>query len=271
MFELFSIDGQFFFFVVVGFIAQLIDGTLGMAYGVSCTTLLLCLGVGPAAASASVHTAELFTTAASATCHLKNGNVDKSVLKRLVIPGVFGGILGAYILSSFPGDVVKPWISAYLLVMGLVILVKAFKGVDSEPKKVRLAPLGFIGGFIDAVGGGGWGPVVTTTLVAKGNSPRTVIGTVNTAEFFVAAATSAAFFVTLGSVYLGTIVALVLGGVAAAPIAAHYCKRIQAKPLMVAVGVLIVCLSFRNIHQIPGQIAQVQASVLAAGSQANIQ
>src|SRR5215813_6912634 len=225
------------FFILAGFVAQLIDGTLGMAYGVSCTTLLLFLGIAPATASASVHTAELFTTAASAFCHFKSGNVDTRFLKRLVLPGVLGGVLGAYVLSSFPGDVIKPWISVYLLIIGAVILVKAMRTAQQTPKQTRLEPLGFVGGFVDAVGGGGWGPVVTSTLVARGNSPRFVIGSVNVAEFFVAAAASATFFLTLGSVCFTAIVGLVLGGIVAAPIAAAACKRVQPKPLMVAVAV----------------------------------
>ncbi len=264
--SLFTTEGGFLFFALAGFLAQLVDGTLGMAYGVSCTTLLLCLGLGPAAASASVHTSELFTTAASAFFHLKHGNVDKDMLKRLALPGVIGGIFGAYILSSFPGDIAKPFVSAYLLFMGIVILVKAFRKIQAEPKNAKLAPLGFLGGFLDAVGGGGWGPVVTSTLVSKGNSPRMVIGTVNSAEFFVAASTAAAFFVALGNIYVTAVLGLILGGVAAAPIAAHACKKVQPKPLMVAVGVLIVFLSLRNLHQIPQQIATLHSNLVAAGA-----
>jgi uncharacterized protein len=270
MFEVFA-DGNIWFFAIAGFIAQLIDGTLGMAYGVSCTTLLLCLGVAPATASASVHTAELFTTAASAICHFREGNIDKQFFKRLVIPGVIGGIVGAYLLSSFPGDAVKPWISLYLLFMGLVVLSKVFKKVSNQPKETKLGPLGFIGGFVDAVGGGGWGPVVTSTLVAKGNSPRFVIGSVNTAEFFVALATSATFFFALGSLYLTAVVGLVLGGLLAAPIAAIACKNVQPRPLMAAVGVLIVFLSLRNINQIPEQIAQVHSKIVTISTFASVQ
>lgn len=263
MFEIFA-DPNLWFFAIAGFIAQLIDGTLGMAYGVSCTTLLLFLGIAPATASASVHTAELFTTAASAFFHFKEKNIDFSFLKRLVLPGIAGGVFGAYVLSSFPGDVVKPWVSVYLLFMGGVILWKAFKKVSADNKDVKLGPLGFIGGFVDAVGGGGWGPVVTSTLVANGKSPRYVIGSVNTAEFFVALATSATFFVALGSVYVTAIIGLVLGGLVAAPIAASMCKRVQPKPMMIAVGCLIVLISCRNIHHIPGQIAQVHSAFIAA-------
>lgn len=269
MFE-FALDQNLWFFMAAGFIAQLIDGTLGMAYGVSCTTLLLFLGIAPATASASVHTAELFTTAASAFFHFKEKNIDTSFLKRLVIPGIAGGIVGAYMLSSFDGEAIKPWISVYLLGMGLVILWKAFRRANPEPKEAKLGPLGFLGGFVDAVGGGGWGPVVTSTLVANGNSPRYVIGSVNTAEFFVALATSTTFFVALGSVYLTAIVGLVVGGLLAAPIAAIACKRVQPKPMMVAVGVLIVIISCRNIHQIPSQIAQVQSALVAATQTTNL-
>ncbi len=260
-------ETSIFFFIFAGFVAQLIDGTLGMAYGVSCTTLLLCLGVPPATASASVHTSELFTTATSAVCHLKCGNIDKSIFVRLVVPGIIGGATGAFVLSSFPGDVIKPWISVYLLIMGIVIISKALKKPVDKPQPTKLIPLGLLGGFIDAVGGGGWGPVVTSTLVAKGNSPRYVIGTVNTAEFFVACATSATFFITLGSVCMEAIIGLVIGGVLAAPIAALACKRVQPKPLMVAVGVTIVLLSARTLHEIPGQIATVHSALVAGLSQ----
>lgn len=231
----------------------MIDGTLGMAYGVSCSTLLLSIGVAPAVASASVHTAELFTTAVSAFCHVKEGNVDKELLTKLLIPGVIGGIVGAYLLSQVDGEVIKPWISCYLLFMGILILYKAARKAMPEPKKTNVIPLGLFGGFVDAVGGGGWGPVVTSTLVAKGNSPRFVIGSVNVAEFFVAAATSAMFFVTLGTVYMTAVVGLVIGGMLAAPIAAKACKRVQPKPMMFAVGALIVCLSARTIYQTVGQ------------------
>jgi uncharacterized membrane protein YfcA len=256
-------DNSLPFFIVAGFIAQLIDGTLGMAYGVSCSTLLLSIGIAPAVASASVHTAELFTTAVSAFCHIKAGNVDKEFLTRLLIPGVIGGIVGAYLLCNLNGEVIKPFISLYLLGMGILILVKAARKKQPEPKRTHIGRLGFIGGFVDAVGGGGWGPVVTSTLVAKGNSPRFVIGSVNVAEFFVAAATSAMFLVTLGSIYLNAVIGLVLGGMLAAPIAAKACKSVQPKPMMVAVGLLIICLSVRTIYQTAG-------TTLAAGKTAAI-
>lgn len=258
-------DSSLPFFIFAGFVAQLIDGALGMAYGVSCSTLLLSIGVGPAVASASVHTAELFTTAVSAFCHIKAGNVDKEFLTRLLIPGVAGGIIGAYLLTNVNGDVIKPFISLYLIGMGVLILVKAARKKQPEPQKNHIGRLGFIGGFVDAVGGGGWGPVVTSTLVAKGNSPRYVIGSVNVAEFFVAAATSAVFFVTLGSIYLEAVVGLVIGGIIAAPIAAKACKVVQPKPIMVAVGVLIICLSVRTIYLTAGDTLIAGRNAAVAG------
>ncbi|HIA53110.1 MAG TPA: sulfite exporter TauE/SafE family protein [Candidatus Melainabacteria bacterium] len=258
-------DNSLPFFILAGFIAQMIDGTLGMAYGVSCSTLMLSIGVSPVVASASVHMAELFTTAVSAFCHLKAGNVDKEFLKRLVIPGVIGGIIGAYILCNVNGEAIKPFISLYLLGMGILILVKAARKHQPEPKRNHIGRLGFLGGFVDAVGGGGWGPVVTSTLVAKGNSPRFVIGSVNVAEFFVAAATSAVFLVSLGSIYLNAVIGLVIGGMIAAPIAAKACKSVQPKPLMVAVGILIVCLSVRTIYQTAGSTLIATQNAAIAG------
>lgn len=163
-------------FIIFGFIAQIIDGALGMGYGVSSTFLLLSLGIPPSVASACVHTSEIFTTAVSGVCHFKFGNVDRKIFLRVLIPGVIGGVLGAYILCQLPGEKIKPFVAVYLLMMGLLILIKVFKKVERKENKVRLVPLGFAGGFFDAIGGGGWGPIVTATLVAKGNNPRFAIG-----------------------------------------------------------------------------------------------
>jgi len=185
-------------FILFGFIAQLIDGALGMAYGVSSNIFFLTLGVPPAIASASIHTSEIFTTAVSGISHFKFGNVDRTIFIKLLIPGVIGGILGAYILTELPGAKMKPYISLYLLIMGLMILIKVFRKIDSNEVKSKLIPLGLVGGFFDAIGGGGWGPIVTTTLVARGNTPRFAIGSVNAAEFFVTVAESITFFATIG-------------------------------------------------------------------------
>jgi len=235
------------FYIIVGFIAQMIDGCLGMAYGVSSTSLLLSLGVSPGAASASVHASELLTTAVSGASHLKFGNVDKPLLRRLLIPGVVGGAIGAYILSELPGNTIKPFIAGYLMIMGGIILWKAFKKIQETEVKTKIIPLGLCGGFCDAIGGGGWGPIVTTTLVARGNNPRLAIGSVNLAEFFVTVSESIVFVLTIGLVHWKIIVGLMIGGVLAAPLAAYLCGKLPRRTIMILVGLLIVGLSIRTI------------------------
>jgi uncharacterized membrane protein YfcA len=241
-------DIPFFFFVVVGFLAQMIDGALGMAYGVSSTSFLLGIGIPPAAASASVHMAEIFTTAVSGLSHLRFGNVHKDLVTRLLIPGVIGGVLGAYILTAVSGDKIKPFIAVYLLLMGLVILRKAFQSVPKQVVRSHIVPLGLAGGFFDAIGGGGWGPIVTSTLVARGNDPRFTVGSVNLAEFFVTFSESITFILTIGLVHWKIIVGLLIGGVLAAPLAAYVCKRLPTKMLMGLVGIVIMFLSIRTIY-----------------------
>ena len=241
-------DENMFLFVVVGIIAQLIDGALGMAYGVTSTSFLLSIGIGPAAASASVHTAEIFTTLASGLSHLRFGNIDKKLVSRLLIPGVIGGILGAYILTTLPSKTIKPLVAVYLVIMGFMILRRAFKKIQEIEVRTKLLPLGLAGGFFDAIGGGGWGPIVTSTLVARGHNPRFAIGSVNLAEFFVTVAEAATFFTLLGLVHWRIIVGLMVGGVLAAPFAAYVCKRVPSRGLMIAVGALIVLLSVRTIY-----------------------
>ncbi|MGI6394876.1 MAG: sulfite exporter TauE/SafE family protein [bacterium] len=240
-------DEQIIIYLIIGFVAQMIDGTLGMAYGVSSNSFLLSAGLPPAAASATVHFAELFTTGASAFFHRKFGNIDFALFKRLVIPGIAGGAVGAYILTELPGDKIKPFIAGYLLIMGVVILFKAFKTIKEQKVEKQIAPLGLIGGFFDAIGGGGWGPIVTSTLVAKGNNPRMTVGSVNCAEFFVTVAQSAVFIFTIGISHRNAVLGLIAGGVIAAPIAALVCKKIPAKKLMILVGILIISLSLRTI------------------------
>ncbi|MDH5406809.1 MAG: sulfite exporter TauE/SafE family protein [Candidatus Aminicenantes bacterium] len=242
------VDLNIIVFIIVGFIAQMIDGALGMAYGVSSTSFLLSIGVPPAAASASVHTAEVFTTFVSGVSHLKFGNVDKKIFRKLLIPGIIGGVLGAYVLTAVPGDKIKPFIGIYLLIMGLMILRKAFKVIKERRVETKLLPLGAAGGFFDAIGGGGWGPIVTSTLMARGHSPRFSIGSVNLAEFFVTVAEAATFFTILGLVHWQVIVGLLIGGVIAAPLAAYICKRLPSRALMIIVGILITALSVRTIY-----------------------
>jgi uncharacterized membrane protein YfcA len=246
-----SVTGNVLIFVIVGFAAQMIDGALGMAYGVSSNTFLLSVGVPPALASASVHAAEMFTTAVSGLSHLRLGNVDRALFKRLLIPGIIGGILGSYVLTTVPGGIVKPFVAVYLLVMGCIILRKALKKSKEREVHTKLAPLGAVGGFFDAVGGGGWGPIVTTTLVARGNNPRFAIGSVNMAEFFVTVAESVTFTLTIGQDLVQNwqvVVGLLGGGVLAAPLAAYLCKRLPAQALMIIVGALIVVLQLRTLY-----------------------
>lgn len=237
-------------YILVGFIAQMIDGTLGMAYGVTATSFLLTLGLAPAAASASVHAAEVVTTGFPGLAHSSLGNVDRYLVKRLVLSGVVGAVSGAYILVSIPGGTIKPFVAAYLLVMGLVILSKALRKATQGKVRTRLVPLGLAGGFLDAIGGGGWGPIVASTLVARGNSPRFTIGSVNFAEFFVTVAASVTFVLTIGLSHWHAIVGLAVGGAVASPIAAYACKRAPTRVLMLLVGILIVGLSMRTLSQL---------------------
>ncbi|MCD4690266.1 sulfite exporter TauE/SafE family protein [bacterium] len=240
-------DTNILLFILVGFVAQLVDGSLGMAYGVSSTTFLLSLGVPPAAASASVHTAEVFTTAVSGASHWKLGNVDQALLKKLVLPGVIGGVLGAYILTSVPPGVIKPIIAIYLLIMGLRILWKARLTTPPPLRPARHTILALVGGFCDAMGGGGWGPIVTSTLVANGHHPRYTIGSVNLAEFFVTLAEALTFVALLGFVHWRVIAGLMIGGVLAAPLGALLCRRLPVRVLMLCIGTLITLLSVRTL------------------------
>jgi uncharacterized protein len=239
---------DFLLFVAVGLAAQMIDGAIGMAYGVTSTSILLSLGVAPATASACVHAAETFTTGASGIAHWRVGNVDRSLVWRLAVPGMIGGAIGAFALVSLPGDAIRPYVSGYLLVLGLLILWKAFTARSaSPPPPSRVAPLGLVGGLLDAIGGGGWGPIVTSTLIGQGATARYTIGSVNLAEFFVTATISGTFFLTIGLTLWPIIAGLVLGGVLAAPFAALATKHLPDKALMVIVGCVVVILSLRGI------------------------
>lgn len=246
---------EFFLFAGVGFLAQIIDGALGMAYGVISSTVLLAFGVPPSYASASVHTAEMFTTAASAASHLGHRNIDWKLFWRLVPAGIVGGVLGAYVLTSIDGELLRPFVTAYLTIMGVYILYRAFRGrrQPTTPRGRVVVPLGVAGGFVDAAGGGGWGPVVTSTLLGSGGAPRYVIGTVNAAEFFLTTAISATFLIALLSghwqegngalEHVSAVAGLVVGGVLAAPLAGLVTRRLQPKLLMIVVGVLVIGLA----------------------------
>jgi len=246
-------DPDFWLFAAVGFAAQLVDGALGMAYGVISTSVLLSLGVTPANASASVHAAKVFTGAASGASHIYHRNIDWRLLALLSGGGVLGGVVGAYVLTSVPGEAVKPYVVGWLFLMGLVILYRAWK--QTRPKVFSWRspfPLGLVGGFFDAIGGGGWGPVVTSSLLGAGADPRKAIGTTNAAEMFVAIATSGAF---LGSLLSGhweteglrglmwSLGGLIAGGVVAAPLAGWMTKVLPLRMLTWIVGWLVVALA----------------------------
>ena len=247
------LTSEYFWLAVgVGLAAQIVDGALGMAYGVTSNTFLLGIGASPAAASGAVHVAEIFTTAFSGVSHIRFGNVDKELFKKIVIPGVLGGVVGVIFLTSIDGKLLKPYVTAYLLIMGVIILRKAFivrqEKSSQELKHVR--KLAVSGGFLDAVGGGGWGPVVTSSLIGQGNNPRKTIGTVNTAEFFVALATGTTFLLLGGVDHWVLVAGLVIGGLFAAPFAAYLTSRLSVRQLLIAVGLLIATLSACNLYKI---------------------
>ena len=245
---------DFLIFAGVGFFAQLIDGALGMGYGVISSTVLLATGVPPAHTSASVHAAKLFTTAASGTSHILHGNVDRRILIILSIAGSVGGILGALVLVNVAAGAIRPFVFGYLGIMGLVIIWRGlmFPSSKTVPGKF-IAPLGALGGFLDAIGGGGWGPVVTSSLIGAGAPPRYVVGTVNAAEFVVTCAVVSAFAATIifglwqdahGIMeHFTAIAGLVIGGVPAAFLAGWLLKVAPRKPLMIGVGLLICSIS----------------------------
>jgi uncharacterized membrane protein YfcA len=235
-------------FIAVGLAAQMVDGAIGMAYGVISTSVLLSVGVPPATASAAVHTAETFTTGASGLAHWRLGNIDRDLIWRLAVPGMIGGAIGAYVLTAIPGEAIRPYVSGYLFLLGLFILWKAVSARPlAAPPPSRVAPLGFAGGMLDAIGGGGWGPIVTSTLLGQGATPRYAIGSVNLTEFFVTLTISATFLFTIGLTLWPIIAGLVIGGMLAAPFAALVTKHLPAKVLMVLVGCVVVALSTRGL------------------------
>lgn len=232
---------EFFVLIAIGFSAQLVDGALGMAFGLISTTALLSLGIPPAPASAAVHAAEVATTAASGLSHLLHRNIHLRLLVMLLTTGVLGGVLGAYVLSNIDGRAIRPFVSAYLFVIGILILMKAAKlaTTNEDAKLGHVAPLGLVGGFLDAIGGGGWGPLVTSTLIGSGHAPRKVIGSVNTAEFFITVAVATTFFIELGTAHVEHIAPLIIGGVLAAPFGGYIARHVRPHALMAAVGALV--------------------------------
>ncbi len=244
-------DSMFWNALLVGLLAQIIDGALGMAYGLTSTSFLLATGASPALATASVHMAEVFTTGVSGISHAKFGNVDKKLFLRLLIPGIIGGLLGALLVTQIDGKTLKPFITVYLLLMGVYVLSKAFRKHiatrKGEPKHV--AKLALLGGFVDTSGGGGWGPVVTTTLVGTGHDPRTTIGSVNFAEFFLTLASAASLFILVDETIWHVVAGLIIGGLFAAPFAAYACKKFSTRTLLILVGLLISGISLFNLYK----------------------
>jgi hypothetical protein len=244
-------DTSFLLLFAIGFLAQLVDGALGMAFGVLSNTALLVIGLPPAHASALVHTAEIFTTGASAASHIYHRNVDWRIVRRLGMGGVLGAAVGAWILSNVDVSAARRYVYAYLLLMGLFILLKSMRLAPARQSPAAwTTPIGLVAGFLDASGGGGWGPVLTSTLIGSGHAPRLTVGSVNATEFFVTIAASATFFVELGAISLQHLVPLLLGGVLAAPLGGWAVKHVPPRALMVAVGGVIVILSVWQLSRV---------------------
>ncbi|MFG3555197.1 sulfite exporter TauE/SafE family protein [Micromonospora sp. NPDC047557] len=261
---------------LVGLVAQLIDGSLGMAYGLTSSTLLLVVGVAPAAASASVHLAEIGTTLAAGVAHWRFGNVDWRVMTRIALPGAIGAFAGATLLSSISTESAAPWMAAILFTLGAYLLLRFARPLRTDRAGGRLrgrflGPLGLVAGFVDATGGGGWGPVATPALLVSGRmEPRKVIGSVDTAEFVVAGAASVGFLIGLGTegFLLPTVVALLIGGLIAAPLAAWLVRIVPAQLLGAAVGGVIVLTNARTLirsAELDGPLRPTLYALLAAG------
>jgi hypothetical protein len=246
--------------VLIGFAAQLIDGALGMAFGQISSTLLIAMGIPPAAASAGVHTVEAFTTGVSGISHVAHRNVDWRLFGRIVVPGVVGGVLGAYVLTQIKPEVATPFVLAYLTALGIYLFYRGVMHRHTERRPKVVEPLGLAGGFLDAAGGGGWGAIVTSNLLVQGSNPRKTIGSVNTAEFFVTVTISATFLATLsfsgddghGALLLRATAGLLIGGVIAAPLGALIAKRVNPDRLLTFVGALVTATSGWSLYRALG-------------------
>ncbi len=242
---------DFVFYLLVGVAAQLVDGTLGMGYGATSTSFLLTLGVPPAVSSTSVHLSEMFTSGASFISHFKFKNINKKLFKTLLVPGVIGSIVGAYLLSDvIDGNVIKPYISVYMVILGGIIISKGIKKVNPKRPTKRLGLLAVFGGFMDAIGGGGWGPIVTSTLIGRGRDPRYTIGSVNAAEFAVAFASGVTFLLFEGVNSWQVVLGLMLGGIVAAPLGAFLVNKVNRRPMLILVGSLVIFLGLKVLLKI---------------------
>jgi uncharacterized membrane protein YfcA len=240
-------DSEIALFAAIGFLAQLVDGALGMAFGVIASTSLIAFGAPPAVASAAIHAAEVVTTGVSGASHLWHRNVDRRLFLGLAIAGSAGGILGAYVLTGLPEHIIKPLVSLYLLGMAFLIFARVF-GYFPGRWKPSVTPLGFCGGFLDAVGGGGWGPLVASTLIATGDEPRRSIGSVSVAEFFITMSISVAFLTQLDLASYGKVVlGLVIGGALAAPLAGYLIRVLPARIALILVGLVVGTLSLLSL------------------------
>ncbi len=243
-----GLNQDFYIYLLIGVFAQLVDGTLGMGYGATSTSFLLSVGVPPAISSTGVHVAEMFTTGASALSHYKFKNINKRLVTYLLVPGVIGSVVGAYLLSDvIDGKVIKPFIAVYMIVLAVMIIIKGLRNNNVKKKTKNLGVLAIFGGFMDAVGGGGWGPIVTSTLIGRGRDPRYTIGSVNAAEFAVSFASGITFLLFEGINGWQVIAGLIVGGVVAAPFGAFFVNKIKRRPMTIVVGLLIIYLSSRTL------------------------
>jgi len=244
-------------FILIGFAAQLIDGALGMAFGQISTTLLITMGIPPAATSAGVHTAETFTTAVSGISHVAHRNVDWQLFFRIAVPGILAGIIGAYVLTQIDASTAKPFVLAYLTSLGVYLFYRGIMHRHTERRPKIVEPLGAVGGFLDAAGGGGWGAIVTSNLLVQGSNPRKTIGTVNTAEFFLTISISATFLATLTltgtaedrELLFKAVLGLVIGGVLAAPFGARIAKKVNPDLLLSFVGAILTLTSGYGLYR----------------------
>jgi uncharacterized protein len=245
------IDRDFILLVCAGFLAQLVDGALGMGYGIVSATSLMTLGVNFTAASASIHTAEMFASGASGYSHYKIGNVDKQLFKRLVIPGVIGSVAGALVLSKF-GETyaawVKPCLAVYIAVLGVKYIIMALRNKQRTRPIKHIGRLAGIGGFLDSFGGGGWGPLVTTSLLRSEAQAKTIIGSVSLTEFFVTLASAFTFFTIIGISHWNVILALIVGGLIAAPISARLAGKLNKRSSFLIIGLLASLWSIRVLY-----------------------
>lgn len=243
-----GLNRQFFFFILAGFLAQMVDGVLSMGYGVTSATCLISFGVNPVAMSAAIHTSEIFTTGISGYSHYRFGNVNKKLFKHLVIPGVIGAIMGAALLvylGEKNGKWLMPVVALYAAFLGIKILVKVYREQTANKKVKRIGWLAWAGGFLDSFGGGGWGPIVTSTLIAKGKCPKYTVGSVSLTEFFITLASAFTFFVSVGVSHWNIVLGLLIGGSVAAPLAARLAGKLPRKTMMIALGIMVLIWSIR--------------------------